>query len=86
MEAVPEARDEIRQKSIEKLTNHQKTLYEVISGSEEVSPADLYERYRERVDDPKSDRMVRNYLQKMEHYNLIERRGENRGRVYCIAE
>ena len=45
--------DEIRQKSIEKLTNHQKTLYEVISESEEVSPADLYERYRERVDDPK---------------------------------
>lgn len=38
--------------------------------------------YRERADDPKTERTVRNHLQKLEHYNLITAEGENRGRMY----
>jgi Cdc6-like AAA superfamily ATPase len=44
--------------------------------------ADLLERIRERVDEPKSERMLRNYLSKMEHYNLVETEGETRWRRY----
>ena len=45
----------------------------------------MYREYRERADDPKTNRMVRTYLQKMEHYNLIVAKGENRGREYHLV-
>jgi orc1/cdc6 family replication initiation protein len=84
--AVPEAKAEIQQRNVEKLTEDQRVLYEIITDHEEIAPSDLYEEYRERVENPKTDRMVRNYLQKMERYNLIAADGENRGRTYSIAE
>lgn len=84
MEAVPEAKNEIRQKKIEKLTEHQQTLYDIIAAAEEIEPSALYECYQEQVSEPKSNRTVRNYLQKMERYNLIECAGENRGRIYRL--
>lgn len=80
--AVPEAESEIRQKSVDRLTPHQRVLYDIIRDAGEVEPADLYAAYRDRVDDPKSDRTVRNYLSKMERYNLVRAKGENRGRRY----
>lgn len=82
-EAVSEAKSEIRQRSVDMLTNHQQVLYDIISEEGEVMPGELYETYRGRVNDPKSDRMVRNYLKKLERYNLIESRGQNRGRTYA---
>lgn len=80
--AIPEAKAEIVQKDIEKLTPDQRTLYDIIAEHGEIAPRDLYGQYRERSDEPKSDRMVRNYLDKMCHYNLIQAIGENRGRMY----
>jgi orc1/cdc6 family replication initiation protein len=84
--AVSEAKAEIQQRNVEMLTEDQRVLYEIITDHEEIAPSDLYEEYRERVEKPKTDRMVRNYLQKMERYNLIAADGENRGRTYRIAE
>jgi orc1/cdc6 family replication initiation protein len=80
--AVSEAKAEIQQRNVEKLTKDQRVLYDIITDHEEIAPSDLYEEYRERVENPKTDRMVRNYLQKMERYNLIAADGENRGRTY----
>ncbi len=80
--AVPEAESEIKQRNVDILTEHQKVVYEVITEHGEITPSDLYESYRERVDDPKSNRMVRNYLKKMENYNLVRAEGHNRGRKY----
>lgn len=82
-DSVSEAKAEIRQRNVEMLTDHQQVLYEIITERGEVAPSDLYEAYRTRVDDPKSDRMVRNYLRKLERYNLIKATGQNRGRTYC---
>ena len=82
--AVPEARDEIRQKNIEKLNDHQRALYEIIEEQGEIDPTGLYERYEARVDDPMTKRTLRNYLSKMEHYNLVEAIGENRSRTYRL--
>jgi orc1/cdc6 family replication initiation protein len=81
-EAVPEAKAEIKQKHTEKLTPDQQTLYEIIIERGDVASGELYERYRDRVNDPKTKRMVRNYLQKLRHYNLVIAEGENRGRTY----
>lgn len=84
-ESVSEAKAEIQQKNVEKLTTDQRVLYEVVAEHEVIAPGDLYEAYRERVDNPKTERTVRNYLQKMDHYNLIVAEGENRGRRYKLA-
>jgi orc1/cdc6 family replication initiation protein len=84
-EAVPEARQEIQRKNLDQLKPHQKVLYEIIEEHGTVDPGTLYGTYRERVSDPKSDRTVRTYLNKLATYDLIVAEGENRGRVYRVA-
>ena len=84
-EAVAAARGEIRQKNIETLTDHQRVLYEIIVDAGEIAPGKLYERYGDRVDDPKSVRTLRRYLDKMIHYNLVRAQGENSARTYCAV-
>jgi len=79
---IPEAKAEIRQKHVQKLTDHQRILYDVIVEHSEISPGDLYHMYCERVDDPKTRRMVRNYVQKMQRYNLVRAEGKSRNRHY----
>lgn len=81
-EAVSDAKAEIRQKTVEQLTPHQTIVYNIITDSGETAPGNLYERYTERASNPRSKRMVRNYLKKLCHYNLIEAVGQNRGRRY----
>lgn len=81
--ATPEAKAEIQQKNLDKLTGDQRVLYEIIEESDGISPDALYDTYCERVDDPKSRRMTRNYLQKMRRYNLVEGIGEGKKRTYC---
>jgi len=84
VDAIPEAKAEITQKNIEKLTDDQRILYEIIADTGEIEPGDLYDRYEERADNPKTKRMVRNYLTKLTHYNLIEATGSDRGRRYQL--
>jgi orc1/cdc6 family replication initiation protein len=84
-EAIPEARDEVRQKNVETLTPHQRTLYEILVEHGEMKPGTLYERYCDRINDPKTKRTMRNHLSKMCHYNLVVSEGENRGRTYRPA-
>lgn len=81
-QAVSEAKTELRQKTLEKLTTHQTILYDIITDHGEITPNDLYTQYQDRASNPRSNRMVRNYLTKLVHYNLIEADGENRGRTY----
>ena len=81
-ESIPEAKAEIRQTHVQKLTDHQRTLYDIIVERVKVAPGELYEAYCDRVDDPKSRRMMRNHLQKMQRYNLIRADGQSRNRTY----
>ncbi|WP_136718616.1 Cdc6/Cdc18 family protein [Halorientalis salina] len=85
-EAAPEAKAEIQRKNVEKLTTDQRILYDIIRDQGSVSPDDLYERYSGEVDDPKSNRMVRNYLKKMRRYNLVTATGKGRARMYSAVE
>ena len=84
-EAVPEAKSEIRQKSLDKLTSDQQTLYEIIQDTGEIGAGKLYDQYQDRAEDPKTRRMMRNYLSKMEHYNLVSANGATRGRTYALV-
>ena len=81
-DAVSDAESEIRQRNVEKLTADQQILYDILADQGEMQPCDLYEEYRGRAADPKTDRTLRNYLAKMEQYNLVEAHGRSRGRRY----
>jgi orc1/cdc6 family replication initiation protein len=80
--AVPEAQSEIRQKTTNKLTDHQQTLYELIQDAESIGGGTLYERYCETVTNPKTRRTMRNHLEKLEQYNLIIASGNTKARTY----
>lgn len=85
-DALPEARREVKETSVEQLTPHQQAVFEVVAEAGRITPGDLYEEYRGRVEEPKSDRTVRNYLHKLERYDLVATEGSTRDRVYrCIA-
>lgn len=81
-EAVSDAKAEIKQKTVKQLTPHQTIIYNIIADTGEITPGELYEQYREQASNPRSKRMMRNYLTKLCHYNLIEAEGKNRGRSY----
>lgn len=82
LEAIPEARVDIKQKSLGKLTDDQRLLYDIIESHGEIAPKVLYEKYSEQADDAFSKRMMRNHLDKMQHYNLVTAKGATRSRVY----
>lgn len=84
--AIPETKSEIQRKTVDKLTEDQQALYEIINEETEIKPTPLYNAYTDRIDDPKSRRMVRNYLAKLEHYNLIEAKGQTKGRFYRLTD
>jgi len=81
-EAVPQARSALRQETVDRLDDHQYALFEVIRDAEEIDPGAAYERYAERVAEARTQRTIRNYVQKLAHYDLIEIVGKNRGRTY----
>jgi orc1/cdc6 family replication initiation protein len=83
-DAIPEGKREVQQKNVKQLTPHQRVLYEIVREHDAISPGELYHQYRERVDDPRSDRTVRNHLSKLAHYNLIVKSGDGRGRTYRL--
>ena len=83
-DAIPEGKREVQQKNVKQLTPHQRVLYEIVREHDAISPGELYDQYRDRVDDPRSDRTVRNHLSKLAHYNLIVKSGDGRGRTYRL--
>jgi orc1/cdc6 family replication initiation protein len=82
-ECVPKAKENNKQKNVEKLNPHQQKLYDILKDADgEMKPRNLYDSYRDEVDDPKGERMLRKYLKKMDHYNLVESEGSGRWTTY----
>lgn len=84
--AISEGKAEVRRASLAQLTADQRHLYDIVAEAETIDPGTLYDRYRDRAGDPKSDRMVRKHLRKLDQYGLIKVSGENRGRRYHHPE
>jgi len=82
---VPEAEAELQQKTVEKLTQHQRLLYEIIADYDEISGGDVYAEYTSQADDPKTRRTMRNHLAKLEQYNLIVAKGNTKARTYHLV-
>lgn len=86
-EAMSDAVEQQRSLSLEKLNQHQRVLYEKLQESNTpVDPGELFESYKEEVEDPRTDRSLRRYMQKMEAYGLVSIQGDNRGRRYKLAD
>ncbi len=83
--AIPEARATIRQKSLEKLTDHQRVVYDILVEDGPLSPQELYAQYQSAVDDPRTKRTLTNYLGKLAQYNLVEAEGRGPSRAYRVV-
>jgi len=81
-EALSETNSEIRQRTTDKLTDHQQVLYDIIVEHGDIDAGTLYEQYAQAVADPKTRRTLRNYLTKLEQYNLIVGKGTTKSRSY----
>ncbi|WP_049903641.1 Cdc6/Cdc18 family protein [Halococcus agarilyticus] len=84
--AIPAGRTAVQRKHVDQLTPHQRALYGIVEEHGSIAPGDLYEAYAARVDEPKTDRTVRNHLSKLAHYNLVVKEGEGRGRTYRLRD
>lgn len=80
--AIPETHKELRQTDLDRLTDDQRLLVDLIEDAGEISPKDVYAVYEDRVENPKTLRTIRSYLKKLEHYNLLEAKGTTRDRKY----
>lgn len=81
--AIPAARDTLRQRSLDKLTEDQRILYDILLESGPLMPKTLHERYATRVEEPKTKRTMRKYLKKLEQYNLVDSEGTGPSRHYA---
>jgi Cdc6-like AAA superfamily ATPase len=80
------ARQQLHETAVERLTDHQEAVYEIVSESGSAAPGDIYRTYTQRVKEPRSRTAVNRYLTKMCHYGLIESAGSTRDRKYCIDQ
>jgi Cdc6-like AAA superfamily ATPase len=82
-----EARADVREGHVRSLGTHQRALYTIVSesGSDGILASDLYDRYRVRVREPRSERMCREYLESLERYDLVRSEGATRWTRYFLV-
>ncbi|MDB2238962.1 Cdc6/Cdc18 family protein [Halorubrum ezzemoulense] len=86
LDAAEDARAQIKQKSLDSLTPHQRVVYDIVRDHSPLGPSEIHDRYTEAVDDPRTKRTVRTYLSKMAQYNLLEAEGTSRDREYSLVD
>ncbi|GAA0529274.1 Cdc6/Cdc18 family protein [Halorubrum aquaticum] len=86
LDAAEDARAQIKQKSLDSLTPHQRIVYDIVRDHGPLGPSEIHDRYTEAVDDPRTKRTVRAYLSKMTQYNLLEADGSSRDREYTAID
>ena len=86
LDAAEDARAQIKQKSIDSLTPHQRVIYGIVRDHGPVGPSEIHDRCTEGVETPRTKRTIRTYLSKMEQYNLLEAEGTSRDREYSLVD
>jgi len=86
LDAAEDARAQIRQKSLDSLTPHQRVVYNIVREHGPLGPSEIHDHYAEEVDDPRTKRTVRSYLSKMAQYNLLKAEGTSRDREYSLVD
>jgi Cdc6-like AAA superfamily ATPase len=86
-EAVFDAEAEVRQKTVSKLNDHQRVLYECIQRWGPLIQTELYDRYTQEHPDPITLRALRKtHLPKLEHYNLVTTERHGGGKSYRLVD
>jgi len=80
------AQTTLHEQNVDRLSEHQHTIFKVLDEIAPASPSAIQDQYRRRVDEPRSPKTVRKYLDKMEWYGLVTSTGVTRDRRYCIDE
>jgi orc1/cdc6 family replication initiation protein len=83
-QSITDSQDQDRIESLERLNRHQKSVYNLLQEEDNLKMSELYSLYQEEVDNPKTKRTLRRYLNKMEVYELISSRGEKSGKIYYL--
>lgn len=87
VEAVADdARADIRERYVEKLSTHQRLLYKIVRDAGEISASDLHAAYEDRAKEPKSRATRRRYLDSLEREDMIDAVGDTRARRYLLSE
>jgi hypothetical protein len=64
----------------------ERVLVNLLEDRGPLQAGEVYDLYCERVDEPKSKRMVREYLQSLRAKNIVASEGENRWKEYFLVE
>jgi len=83
---LPQARDRLRQKSRDQLTDHQEAVLCVVEEFGPITTNGVMDQYRDRVDDARTKRTVQTYLSKLEQYNHVERAGPDNKPEWSAVE
>lgn len=83
--AIATASHDVRRATLDRLNDHQRAIFDLLARAGPLSPGTIYERYRERMDDPRSRRTVRKYVRKLEQYDLLVASGAAQSRTYRLA-
>jgi Cdc6-like AAA superfamily ATPase len=86
LDAAEDARAQIRQKSLNSLTPHQRIVYDIVREHGPVGPSEIHERYTEEVDGPRTKRTICTYLSKIAQYNLLAAEGTSRDRECSLVD
>jgi len=84
--AIASASQDVRRETLERLNDHQRAIYDLLAESGPLGPSAIYERYRERMDDPRTRRTVRKYVRKLVQYDLLASDGTSQNREYRLVE
>lgn len=85
-ESFSDAVEDNRSISLKKLNEDQRKLYDVLKEQKELKSGELFQTYREKVEDGPTDRTLRRYMKKMEAYGLVEAKGSTRDRKYSLKQ
>lgn len=83
-----DARADIRDGHVRSLGTHQRALYSIVreAGSSGIGASEVHKRYEHRVQDPRTKRMRRQYLDSLKRCNLITADGSGRWTTYRVID
>ena len=76
LDAAEDARAQIKQKSLDSLTPHQRVVYDIVRKHGPIGPSEIHDRYTEEIENPRTKRTVRTYLSKWNVTTSSRRRGQ----------
>lgn len=86
-ELLPVDPDGLTDRRLAEFSHHHRAVYAVLEEADgAIQMGDLYEAYHARVEDPRSDRSVRRYLDELREVELIVAEGSTGGRHYRLPE